>query len=440
MGWVDSDEENLVRIIRTKEAPNEKSTGPDEKTMEGYVWASEELESCGCRPALARTSSTQVSVLIPRPFNVPAGGRNLNVASRVAHPTLTCFSLKSLYCSHIFPVSPIAELQIELKMKLATLFLITLAGVSAKKEDELPELAFLKHVALSDSKICADGEVISVSCNLNIMELIPVVVEDKKNPNRLRRRLKKEDDEKPIYSSAEYGLEVSNCTDTIKGFNSTANPKILGRELVAEVEGFRNYGVSFDDADENAESYMVRQGRIMFYEPPTDAMLLLGYTKSDHVGNLLFKLVIERKEIVDERELWIGMTLTMQAMADSIMMNDTGVVFADLEPTYKKSTKIISAELEWEDIINSPCSPHEYATATHSPTDGPTGSPTPDPSVDPSPYPTPSPSADPTSDPITPTGIPTPSPTEDPDALDALDFFTRPYPGVDARAPPRDDP
>jgi hypothetical protein len=348
-------------------------------------------------------------------------------------------------CSHIFPVLPIAELQIELKMKLAILFLITLIGVSAKKEDELPEMAFLKHVALSDSKICADGEVISVSCNLNIMELIPVVVEDKKDrrTNRLRRRLKKEDDEKPIYSSAEYGLEVSNCTDTIKGFNSTANPKILGRELVAEVEGFRNYGVSFDDADENAESYMVRQGRIMFYEPPTDAMLLLGYTKSDHVGNLLFKLVIERKEIVDERELWIGMTLTMQAMADSIMMNDTGVVFADLEPTYKKSTKIISAELEWEDIINSPCSPHEYATATHSPTDGPTGSPTPDPSVDPSPYPTPSPSADPSPYPTPspsadPTPDPSPYPTTSPSADPTLD--PTPSPSADPTTGPTSSP
>jgi hypothetical protein len=310
---------------------------------------------------------------------------------------------------------------------------MTLAGVSAGKDDkEEPELVFLKHVGMWDSKICADGEVISVSCHLNIMELIPVAVADKdkdhkhRRTNSVRRRLPKDEDEKeaePIYSSAEYELEVANCTDTIKGFDYSADPEIPGRELVAEVEGFRNFGLSFDDADENGESYMVRQGRIMFYEPPTTAMIALGYTRSDHVGNLLFKIVIERKEIVDERELWSGMTMTMQAMSDAIMLNDTGVVFADLEPMYKKSTKIISAELEWEEIINSPCSPHKYATSTHSPTSGPTGDPTATPSVNPSPSPTRTP--DPTADNSDNTN------DSDPNVLDAFDFFTRPYPGVD---------
>jgi hypothetical protein len=323
-------------------------------------------------------------------------------------------------CSHIFPVSLIAELRIKFNMKLSTLFLMTLASsVSASHEDQEPEppqptLEYLKNVTLSDSKICGDGEAISVSCNLNIMELIPAVVVSDNSTRRaknLRRRQKKEEDkveaeaeveDGPIYSSAEYELEVASCADTIKG----------GRALVAEVEGFRNFGVSFSDADHNGETYMVRQGKINFYEAPTAEMHRLGYTKSDHVGSLFFKLVIERKEIVDERELWTGMTMTMQAMADSIMLNDTGVVFADLEPTYKESIKIISADLDWEKIVNVPCSPYEYATATYSPTDSPSSDPSPSPTPDPSPYPSPSPSSNPTPNPTTP--YPTSSPSADP--------------------------
>lgn len=325
-------------------------------------------------------------------------------------------------------------------MKLASLFLLAFATVSAKKEeDKEPAMTFVQNVVLTDSKVCADGEPISVSCSINIMEAADVVLasNSKKDRARLRRRLPKEEDlDQPIYSSAEYELEVMNCSNTIKGWNYTADPEIYGRELVAEVEGFRNFGLSFDDEVENGETLMVRSGRIMFYEPPTDAMLLLGYTKSNHVGNLAFRFVIEQKQVLDERELWTGMTLTMQAMADAIMLNDTGVVFADAQPIYRSATKIVSADVEWEDIINSPCSPHEYATSTHAPTGGPTSGPTSEPSVDPSPYPTPAPSSDPTPIPGTPTGDPSGAPSIDPDALDAIDFFSRPYPGQDARVPP----
>eukprot|EP00980_Cylindrotheca_fusiformis_P003975 scaffold874_cov126-Cylindrotheca_fusiformis.AAC.8 len=324
-------------------------------------------------------------------------------------------------------------------------------------------------LVLTDSKICADGEPVSVSCQINILKAM-VNLEDEPNPHmrrgarkRRRRRLPKEDEKEKLFSSAEYEFEVTSCSDTIKGRDYRTRPEIEGRELVAEVEGLRNFGLHFNDVVDNSESLMVRQGRIRLYEPPTETMRLLGYTKSDHVGNLAFKLVIEQKQVVDERELWVGMTLTMQAMADAIMLNDTGIMFEDLEPTYQTSTKIVSAEVEWENIINSPCSPYFYATSTYVPTHGPTSGPTseptsgpspsptsrpslsptsrpslsptsrpsPSPTSGPSPSPTLSPSSSPTTVPGTPTEQPSGSPTSDLDALDAMDFFTRPYPGED---------
>ncbi|CAJ1961235.1 unnamed protein product [Cylindrotheca closterium] len=332
-------------------------------------------------------------------------------------------------------------------MKISCLILLAaIASVSGKKEDDdlppQPTMEFVHHLTLSDSKVCGDGETVHIECGLNIMQRLPIPEEledekkdkDKEDPPNaagggLRRRLKKEDDEPkepellpPLFSSDIYEMEITNCTNSVKGQNRTM--ELAGRQLIVEAEGFQNIDVASVDPYNNTETIMTRQGRMKFWERPTELQQLMGYQKSDHIGNLLFKVVVERKKIIDQTEMFVGMTLTMQAMADAIMMNDTGVMFPEPVPAYKNYTQVISAELDWERMENVVCSPKKFVTAM--PTPQPTQSvvPSMEPSMEPSANPSLSlvpskmPSSAPTPLPsITPSTIPSSAPSTLPSDL-----------------------
>ncbi|KAL3937343.1 MAG: hypothetical protein SGBAC_007534 [Bacillariaceae sp.] len=352
-------------------------------------------------------------------------------------------------------------------MKFPSLILLAvIAIVYGDQEDEVrePTMAFVHHITLSDSKICGDGETIQISCGLNIMERLDTpfltlaeeqAIEKAERdaekeaekaakeaekaakeaeeaaaaaaagtaaPSNLRRRLPKEDDEPvepaelpPLFTSDVYEMEITNCTQSIKGQNQALY--LPGKQLIVEAEGYQNIDVASADPYNNTESIMTRQGRIKFWEPPTEWQQLMGYNKSNHVGNLLFKVIVERKQVIDQNEMFLGMTLTMQAMADAIMLNDTGVMFPDPVPAFKNYTRVISAELDWEHIVNVACSPEKFATAAPTPQPSPQPSQNPTaPSVAPSMVPSVTPSvSDMPSD--MPSSTPTPAPSSLPSTM-----------------------
>eukprot|EP00526_Cylindrotheca_closterium_P012743 CAMPEP_0113636204 /NCGR_PEP_ID=MMETSP0017_2-20120614/18898_1 /TAXON_ID=2856 /ORGANISM="Cylindrotheca closterium" /LENGTH=442 /DNA_ID=CAMNT_0000547069 /DNA_START=21 /DNA_END=1349 /DNA_ORIENTATION=- /assembly_acc=CAM_ASM_000147 len=327
-----------------------------------------------------------------------------------------------------------------MKFPSLIVLLTAITSVSGKKEDEkeppAPTMAFVHHLTLSDSKICGDGEIVQVECGLNIMERLPIPEkpEDEKKekdkdkeqpPDRLRRRLPKEEDTEPVelpplFSSDVYEMEITNCTNSVKGQNRTLY--FPGRQLIVEAEGFQNIDVASVDPYNNTESIMTRQGRIKFWEPPTEWQQLMGYQKSNHIGNLLFKVIVERKQIIDETEMFVGMTLTMQAMADAIMLNDTGVMFPEPVPAYKNYTQVISAELDWEHLVNVACSPEKFATAM------PTPQPSPQPSANPT-APSVAPSMEPSVNPslsLVPSDIPSTVPTPLPSSIPSMGPSTVP--------------
>lgn len=316
-------------------------------------------------------------------------------------------------------------------MKILNIFLLpAIASVSGKKEEIPPEptMEFVHHLTLSDSKICGDGETVHIECGLNIMERIPFVDEedekkDKDKDKNLRRRLPKEEETEPeeikLFSSDVYEMEITNCTNSVKGQNRTIN--LAGRQLIVEAEGFQNIDVASVDPYNNTEKIMTRQGRIKFWEPPTEWQQLMGYQKSHHIGNLLFKVVVERKKVIDQTEMFVGMALTMQAMADAIMLNDTGIMFPEPVAAYKNYTRVVSAELDWEHLVNVACSPEKFATAapTPQPSPAPSANPT-APSVAPSMAPSVAPSMNPSSEPSTsmaPSSMPTQVPSSSPSAI-----------------------
>lgn len=333
-------------------------------------------------------------------------------------------------------------------MKFLSLILLAAITRAAGKKDEIvyPTMAFVHHLTLSDSKICGDGETVHIQCGLNIMERLPIpedVKDDKKpkndppdndpnNPNNLRRRLPKEDEkeQKPLFSSDVYEMEITNCTNSVKGQNRTI--KYEGRKLIVEAEGFQNIDVASVDPFNNTEQIMTRMGRIKFWEPPTDWQKLMGYERSNHIGNLLFTVKIERKQIVDQTEMFVGMALMMQAMADAIMLNDTGIMFPEPVAVYRNYTRVLSAELEWEHLVNVACSPEKFATAA------PTPQPTPQPSANPTapsnaPSSSPSRSDAPSGHPTVskmpsnmPSQVPSLSPSQVPSAIPSVEPSTLP--------------
>jgi hypothetical protein len=288
-------------------------------------------------------------------------------------------------------------------MKLSSILLLAFSGVGAKKEETdlvEPQMQVLQDITFSDKKMCADGEYVEVSCGIKILEPFEEVTEKdrtlQKNEitsnNNLRRRLPKEDkvvEPQSIYYSAEMGLEITDCNNSLKGANMT-NRTEVGRDLIAEGEALGSLTkFKFTDSASNEAGYIVRQGRISFFEEPSYEQELLGITKGPHVGNILWKVILDNQAATDEKRLWSQFTMTIQAAADAIMYNDTGFLLNEVQPEYNTNVKIIDASLEWEPVLESPCSPDwaantvvtETPSIAPSPAPSESGQPTMTPSV-----------------------------------------------------------